>query len=905
MNPASPDSPVPLRVLMLEDNRVDADLNRDSLCRAGFAPEIKVVVSGAAYEQALNEPWDLILADYNLPDYDGRMALDFLTRSGRDVPFILISGTLGEEHAVEAIRSGADDYLMKDRLGRLGTAVRAALEKKRLRNEKRAADTEALIQRQILEQTGEVAGVGGWRIDLKDMRLEWTEQTRRIHEVEPGYRPDIDTAIDFYAPEARPVIRKAVNDCILYGTPWDLELPLVTAKGRSIWIRAQGKVVRHMDHPIYLVGAFQDITQRRLQETRLRLLNHAVENLTDIVIVTDAEMLDEPGPKIVFVNPAFERISGYTAAEALGRSPRMLQGQQTSTSERKRIRQALEQKVPVRVELINYNKSGETYWIEMEIIPLFDLLGKCTHFVAVQREITQRKQSETQIARQAALIDKAHDAILVRDMDYNIRFWNAAAERIYGWKAEEVLGRSSRELIPIDREGFDLATEELVRAGSWSGKVKHRAKDGRILDIDASWTLLRDTDGRPESVLVINSDITEHLKLERQFLRAQRMESIGTLAGGIAHDLNNMLAPILLSIDTLKIGETNPMRLKILDTILNSTRRGADIVKQVLLFGRGVEGQQVPVQLGQLLTEIHRFAVETFPKNISPSVRVEEKLPLVRGDNTQLHQVLLNLCVNARDAMPDGGKLVLSAKTIVLDEKETSQYVDAKPGVYVLMEVEDSGAGIPPEIIDRIFDPFFTTKEMGRGTGLGLSTSAAIIKSHEGFMRVYSELGKGTTFRVYLPAVAEKNDKTQEFHANILSRGRGEMVLLVDDEVSVREIARQTLEAFGYKVLMARDGAEAIALYAAQRESVDLVLTDMMMPVMDGSTLIQILRRMNPDVRIVAASGLCSNQDSLKAASLGVPHFLPKPFTAEELLGTLRKALDEGPTGKPSGDPAP
>jgi CheY-like chemotaxis protein len=295
---------------------------------------------------------------------------------------------------------------------------------------------------------------------------------------------------------------------------------------------------------------------------------------------------------------------------------------------------------------------------------------------------------------------------------------------------------------------------------------------------------------------------------------------------------------------------------------------------------------------------MQRMIHQTFPKNITLQVHLDSGLRSVSGDPTQLHQVLLNLCVNARDAMPDGGQLTLSARNVDSDPEGTLAPTVSRAGPFVLLQVEDNGVGMSADILDKIFDPFFTTKELGKGTGLGLSTSLAIIKSHGGFIRVNSEPGKGTTFRVYMPA--EGNNAVAEAEARLvkLPRGNGEIILVVDDEVSVREICRQTLETFGYKVLLANDGAEALSLFASQREAIDLVLTDMMMPVMDGPALIQVLKKLKPDLRIVAASGLNSNHDALKSASYGVTRFLAKPFSAETLLTTLSEALRgtvEGP----------
>jgi len=413
--------------------------------------------------------------------------------------------------------------------------------------------------------------------------------------------------------------------------------------------------------------------------------------------------------------------------------------------------------------------------------------------------------------------------------------------------------------------------------------------DGTVFDRYSA--PVRGSDGKHYGRVWTFRDITERKKLEEQFLRAQRMESIGTLAGGIAHDLNNTLGPIILSIELLKEKFPDPDSQDVLSVVRSSAQRGADMVRQVLSFARGVEGRRMDVQVRHLVQEIEKLANDTFLKNIQVRTFVPFDLWTVLGDPTQLHQVLLNLCVNARDAMPGGGKLTISARNITLDEHYAALHLEARPGPYVLLQVKDSGTGMPPEVIKKIFDPFYTTKDLGKGTGLGLSTSLGIVKSHGGFIRVYSEVGEGATFEVYLPAQKEISPGAAAQLAAELPRGHGELILVVDDEISVRQITQQTLGAFGYRVVLAVDGVEAVAIYARERAEIAAVITDMAMPVMDGPATIEVLRRMNPAVRIIAASGLAGQGRVTDAMNLGVKHFLPKPYTAETLLKALRDVL--------------
>ncbi len=505
----------------------------------------------------------------------------------------------------------------------------------------------------------------------------------------------------------------------------------------------------------------------------------------------------------------------------------------------------------------------------------------------------ERRRVDERVREQAALLDKAQDAILVRDLEHRITYWNKSAERLYGWAAEEALGRSVEKLLYQDTTGFHDAMAQLRERGEWVGELQQFNKQGSGLVIEGRWTLVRDDRGVPRAVLAINTDITEKKKLEMQFLRAQRMESIGTLAGGIAHDLNNVLAPIIMAIDLLKLSVTDERGRSMLTTMAASARRGAEMVRQVLSFARGVEGRRVEVHPSHLIREIEKIALDTFPKNIQIETRAETGLWTITGDPTQLHQVLINLCVNARDAMPGGGRLVVGAQNQVLDARYAAANIDAKPGPYVALQIEDTGTGIPAPILDKIFDPFFTTKALGKGTGLGLSTSLAIVKSHDGFIRVYSEPGRGSRFQIYLPARPDGAGGATAVVQAELPRGCGETVLVVDDEDSIRQIARRTLEAFGYQVLLASDGAEALEVYSARRDEIAVVLTDMMMPVMDGAATIHALLKINPRARILAASGIAANGDVAKTAGVGARHFISKPYTADTLLKALRQILDE------------
>jgi two-component system, cell cycle sensor histidine kinase and response regulator CckA len=510
----------------------------------------------------------------------------------------------------------------------------------------------------------------------------------------------------------------------------------------------------------------------------------------------------------------------------------------------------------------------------------------------LREEILQKRRTEEENRHRAALLDKAHEAIMLLDIYGCVQFWNRGAQRLYGWTANELLGKTVGGVLhdehhPAPSDALRIALEK----GEWAGELVQLTKEGRERNVQSSWTVVLDDDGSPRGILTINVDVTERKKLEAKFLRTQRLESIGMLAGGIAHDLNNLVGPILMAVQVLKEKITGNSEEQMLCLIESGARRSIDVVQQVLAFSRGTSGMRIPLQPKHLLREMHDMARGSFPPSIDFSLVYPPKLSLVLGDATQLHQVIMNLCVNARDAMPNGGSIVLRAEDVTIDEAYAVMLPEARPGKYVRLSVKDTGAGIPTHLREKIFEPFFTTKEPGAGTGLGLSTVLSIVRTHEGFLRIESEPGCGTEFQVFLPASEGSEGHTPSKEETPTPCGNGEIVLVVDDEVIVREIVRSTLEAVGYRVLTANDGIDALALFADRGKEINVVVVDLLMPNLDGPSTIKTLRRMNPAVCIIAISG---HEDAAKRAAPNLPHSVPllsKPFTAHTLMATIHKMI--------------
>jgi signal transduction histidine kinase/ActR/RegA family two-component response regulator len=434
---------------------------------------------------------------------------------------------------------------------------------------------------------------------------------------------------------------------------------------------------------------------------------------------------------------------------------------------------------------------------------------------------------------------------------------------------------------PDDRAAVD---EAFVRSlGSTEPQeIEHRVvvPGPRPTFVKERWQVFRNAEGRAERAVGTCQDITAQKAAEAERLRSQRLESIGNLAGGIAHDLNNVLAPILMSVALLKEDEKDPERLETLHTVEECAQRGADLVRQVLTYARGRGDVRAPVDMSLLARTVARVLRETFPRGVTIDVDVPSDLPPVLGDVTQLHQVLMNLAVNARDAVDGQGHIALR-----LGEAMTPQ------GACVRVEVEDNGAGMSAAVQEQMFDPFFTTKPLGHGTGLGLSTVQSIVSSHGGSIAVSSEVGRGTIFSVLLPATAAVDVPGETVFVDDFPAGANQTVLVVDDEDGILQMARKTLERHGYRVRLARHGGEAVEIFATSPGEIHVVVTDMSMPVMDGPTAIKLLRDIDPHVRIIASSGLESIGGAAKAIGTGSVLFIPKPYSADVLLRAVGKAI--------------
>ncbi len=763
-----------LRILHLEDNPDDAELVRELIQEEWPECRITCVATRTAFIGELHLAlYDLILSDFALSSLNGMEALKLAKDRVPDTPFIFLSGTIGEDRAIEAVQAGAADYVLKDRMKRLITAIGRAL---RESNERK---------------------------------------------------------------------------------------------------------------------------KRQDAERRSRELAEFLDQAREAVIVTNLD------GHITFWNRGAERLSGWTAADAHDKTCAALFDAATSERLATGCKTASETGEWMgEVEITD--RVGQQRLVELRITLIRDDAGRARARLALGTDITDRRQAERRIREQAEMLNQAREAIFITDLENRVLYWNAGAERLFGWRSDEVMNRTAEELLDATVVGgVSAASDETLAKGQWVGELRMHNRSRVAIFVESRQSLIRDDAGKPKARLCINSDITDRKRLEEQFLRAQRMENIGLLAAGIAHDLNNMLAPILLAAPMLRDHVHDVGALSLLSTVEKSAERGANLVRQILAFAHGASGDHRLLQVKHLLRDISSVISGTFPKSIRLDDSIPSDLWPIKGNPTQIHQVLLNLCVNARDAMPHGGTLRLQAENRLLDTVAAHAIEGGRAGAFLVLQVEDTGTGIPPEVLVRMWEPFFTTKESDKGTGLGLSTVRGIIENHGGFIEVFTGVDRGSTFRVYLPAEeGGPDDKRVGVPTRPLQSGKGELILVVDDERHIRDMTMTMLTRHGYRVILAADGVEAADVFAQRAAEIRLVITDLHMPNLDGAMLGRVLRRINPSVRLLVVSGMSSalgNRPDYKPDEFA-DGFLHKPFKPVALLTKVQELLRSATTG---GTPPP
>lgn len=637
---------------------------------------------------------------------------------------------------------------------------------------------------------------------------------------------------------------------------------------------------------IYIDRRKRSMVEQDLVATSQRLAG-IIASASSAIISIDRQQ------RIVLMNSAAEKMLGCTLERAQGRNI----GEFFPAESRQQHRELLsafaesnDTQKRVTDELHGLRENGDEFPAAMSISK--SGAGEQRLVTLLIRDLSEQYASQAKMREQAAILNQIRDAVQIRDIDDQITYWNQGTELLYGWSADEAVGKYPSELmIPQRLPEHAAATEALMQYGSWIGEIMQLTKDGREILVEQRRTLLHDAAGKANGQLIICLDISERQRQELNERRRQRLESLGTLAGGVAHDLNNVLTPITMASTMLELEQPPAMRVKLAKTIRASAERGAEMIRQLLAFaGGGKQIERQTVSIFDIVEEVRGLLAHTLPKSIRLSIDLSPNINSIRGDATELTQVLINLAVNARDAMPGGGELSIGAQNRMLNKSTTMGATLLPAGRYLELNVRDTGAGVPSQIAENVFDPFFTTKEQGKGTGLGLATCLGIVHSHGGSLSLTSQAGHGATFTILLPAEGQvaRSDERIKLPIPVNPRGHGELILVVDDEDLITAMVRDTLESHGYQVLTASNGAEAVDLCASHGSAVAVILMDMMMPVMDGPTAIRKLRSTGIQTPVIASSGLRS---SAQTTADGAEAFLPKPYSEQQLLQTLYETL--------------
>ncbi|HTR80947.1 MAG TPA: PAS domain S-box protein [Bacteroidota bacterium] len=889
-----------IRVLFVEDNEDDMVIAIERLRSDGYEVTSQRVETARDLTAALKKQWDCVISDYKMPELTGEEALEITKASGNIVPFVLLSGTIGEEIAVEIMKKGAADYLLKDKLGRLGAAIARAMDEKRLQTERKLIE-EALIESEERYRTLFVNMLEGYSycrmfydrgkpqdfvyIEVNDAFEKLTGLKdvggKKVSEVIPGIK------------ESNPEVFEVYGRVALTGKPEKLE---TYVEPLGIWF----SIAVYSPAKEFFVAVFDNITERKRAEESLtyerNLLKAVMDNMPDHIYFKDKEsrflkISRSQAEYFGLKNP--DEAVGKSDFDFFGRS----HAQAAFQDEQKIIKSGI---IIDGLEENELRRDGLETWVSTTKLPLRDTRGEIIGTFGISRDITKQKQADLALKQSEEkyrrLFEESKDAIYISSADSKILDINTAGLELLGYGSKEELEEMHvGENIFINPE----RNSEFKRQMNVKGFVKDfetelRRNNGHIIHVIETATPVRDNSGTIIGSRSIIRDVTNQRQLEQELIQAQKMESVGTLASGIAHDFNNILGIILGYASIIERSSDKSDSLsQSLDAIKNAVDRGAGLVKQILTFARKTEVTFGPLDPHIMIKEMVKLLHETFPKSIIFSTKLSAKNALIYADATQVHQVVLNLCVNARDAMADHGTLTLS--TVIVDGSTLRAiFPNVVNKNYLCLQVTDTGSGMDEATKAKIFDPFFTTKEKGKGTGLGLSVVYGVMKNHNGFVNVQSELGKGSTFNLYFPLTEQLTPAVPKSKAQWENvEGGTETILFVEDEVSIVDIVKTMLEMKGYHLIVARDGKQGIDLFLKHKEQIALVLTDIGLPKLNGIEMFRELKTIDPHVRAILASGYIDPEMKSEALKSGVREFIQKPYDLVDVLQKLRSALDD------------
>lgn len=871
--------PRPLQVLIIEDSEDDVLLLIRALERGGYDPVFERVETAGAMQNALQEkPWEVILCDYQLPKFNGLAALSLLKESGIDIPFIIVSGAIGEETAVECMRLGAHDYIMKDNLQRLASAIERELQAAESRRRRKRTEEELAQTLKEWQTTFDATNDAIWILD-QDQRVSRSNKT-----AERFFDRPFGEMIGQHCWKIVHNTEQPIPECPLLRVRKSLHRETMELPVGERWFQVVVDPI--LDAAGRYSGAvhiLSDITERKYAEDALRETEEryrtAIDHSNDGVAMVE-------GTTLIFVNPKFARIFGYSSPGEIIGQPFLIT---IHPDDRKRVleinnlRQQGES-VPYRYECKGLRKDGSLVYLEVSA-------ARTTYrqkivSLAYLRDVTERKLAEAERERFLMAIEQTGEMIVITDPQGAIQYVNPAVETVTGYSRLEILGQNPRFLKSGKQDGdFYRDLWETISSGrAWKGRMVNKRKDGKFFSEEATISPVKDEAGRIVNYVAVKRDISEHLQLTDQFQQAQKMESIGRLAGGVAHDFNNHLTVIIGNAQlALKDLDQGSPLWEMITEIHQAGSKAALLTRKLLAFSRKQVLHSGVVNLNEVVSETEKMLGRLIGEDIELKTVLAPDLGNVEVDAGQMEQVIINLAVNARDAMPRGGRLTIATDNTELDQEEASSHFPVTPGTYVRLSLSDTGEGMSPEVQTHIFEPFYTTKIEGKGTGLGLFTVYGIVKQSRGYIRVDSAVGQGTAVQIYLPRITTEVDKGNEKKRTRGLAGGSETILVVDDDEPLLNLAVKALTRYGYKVLKARDGQEALAMVQEFTGPVHLLLTDMVMPGMNGKELAERLGGLLPGIKVLFMSGYMDEPGANLFLLDNGFIFIQKPFTVEDL----------------------
>ena len=1017
----------PLRVLIVEDSEEDTLLILRELKRGGFDPIHERVERAESMKAALStKTWDLILADYSMPHFSGLEALKFSKESGLDLPFIIVSGSIGEEVAVEAMKSGAHDYLMKNNLTRLIPAIeqelREAEVRRKLKHSEKALQEAEKRYRQVVESATEII----YAVDEKGKFTYGNPAGLKVTGYSLGELRKLNFA-DLVLPEHRERVKDIYSNQFRQRIPATyVEFPFFNKAGKIIWfgqnttlVIEDGKVVGfhiiarditerkraeealqeseekyrllvenaneaifviqegmlqffniknieligysreeltstpfinfvHPDDREVTLGRYQkrirgeelpgvnvfrvidktgnikwaelnsvliswkgraatlnflnDITERKRAEEALR--NSEEKYRTILENIEDGYYEVDIAGNFTFFNDSFCRIYGYPKEELMGMNDR----QYTDQENAKKLFQTFNrvyrtEESAKRTDWEIIRKDGMKRNIEASVSLIKDSSGNRIGFRGLVHDITERKQAEEQLSKLFRAVEQSPATVMITDTDANIEYVNPKFTQLTGYTLKEVIGKNPRILKSGETpaEEYKRLWETITSGREWRGEFHNKKKNGDLYWESASISSIKNPQGLITHFIAVKEDITERKRaeeerttLQEQLRQSQKMEAIGRLAGGVAHDFNNLLTVIkgYCQLSLAEMKESTPLK-DTLEVIDKAAEKAAGLTRQLLAFGRRQIMEVKILDLNTLLQNLDKMLRRIISEDIELVTLLREDLGKVKADPGQIEQVVMNLAVNAKDAMSKGGKLIIETANVELDKAYAQTHVAVTPGPYVMIAVSDTGTGMAPEVRDRVFEPFFTTKGKGKGTGLGLSTVYGIVKQSGGNIWVYSEPGQGTTLKIYLPRVDEPAEELKAQEAGEEFPRGSETILIVEDDKEVRSLAVRILKRQGYTVLDGSYGDQAFNVCRQHRGPIHLLLTDVVMPGMDGRALSESLSQLHPEMKVLYMSGYTDDAIIHHGVMDKGMNFIQKPFTIDKLIRKVREILDK------------